>query len=157
MQFVGRVLFLSVLFVILCGCTETGGPNYEPIYLNETNVNVSILYGVFDIDYDNVDTVVVNPADSAYCVPRGYFPLLNENGLIGMDSTPYDVLLVFSVSPQRCLLFKGKEYREDDIRSFSSYENIGRCDFCVTRGEYVTYGMLYRITEDMLKEAVPCD
>lgn len=152
-----KMLFWGVLFALLCGCSEQGCPNYEPIYLNETEVDVSIMYGHIEEGFDYEDTLVIKSGDSSYCMSGEYFPLLSKDGLTGMNSKPYDVLVTFSVNPRKCLFFKGNNYYERDIRKFSSYKNIGECGFCVERGECVTEGMLYRITDDMLKEAKPCD
>jgi hypothetical protein len=153
-----KILLTLFLALVFYGCTETGGPNYEPIYLNETDVNALILWRYVENDF--FDTVFVESGDSSYAEINDRFPLLQENGLRWSEKSPlYDVKLVFypDTDSSKCLSFEGEKIKQNDIRSFSSYENIGRCDFCVTRGEYVTYGMLYRITEDMLNEAVPCD
>ncbi len=153
-----KSLFLSVFFVILCGCTETGGPNYEPIYLNQTDVNVLVLWRYVENTF--FDTVLVESGDSSYAVVDDRFPLLQENGLRWSEKSPlYDVKLVFysNTDSSKCLSFEGEKIKQNDIRSFSSYESIGRCDFCVVRAMAYPEGMLYRITEDMLNEAVPCD
>ncbi|MBO4711731.1 hypothetical protein J5681_07450 [bacterium] len=54
-------------------------------------------------------------------------------------------------------MYEGKNFKPNDVRKFSSYRDIGECDFCVERGECQTIGMLYRITEDMLEAAEPCE
>lgn len=110
-----------------------------------------------DLYFDNSDTIVINLGDTAYCVPAGNFPLLSKEGLTKMNSSLYDVLVAFLTSLKKCLLFKGDEYFDMDVRKISSYENIGRCDFCVIRAMVEPDGMLYRITDDMLKEAKSCD
>ena len=47
--------------------------------------------------------------------------------------------------------------KTNDIRNFSSYENIGTCYFCSGRSDVTPDAMLYRITEEMFKQAKPCE
>lgn len=153
------ILMLGVFCLSSCS-TDANEKRYEPLYLNDTDLDVLFSFKEKDYLSQNFGEVMIHPADTIYCLPGGKFPLLQENGLRWSEKSPlYDVKLVFypDTDSSKCLSFEGDKIKQNDIRSFSSYENIGRCDFCVTRGEYVTYGMLYRITEDMLKEAVPCD
>ena len=153
-----KMLFWGVLFALLCGCSEQGCPNYEPVYLNKAGEDVLILWKFADNDF--FDTILVESGDSAYAAVGDRFPLLQENGLRWSEKSPlYDVKLILfkNTDPSRCLTFEGDEFKQRDIRKFSSYENIGECGFCVERGECVTECMLYRITDDMLKEAKPCE
>ena len=155
-----RFFLLLAALVLLGGCSESGCPNYEPIYLNETNASVSFLYGTSYDGFNRVDSLIVPSNDSAYCTSNERFPFLQESGLRWSDDSPlYDVRLVFypNTDSSRCLVYEGKNFRRNDIRKFSSYRDIGECDFCVERGECQTVGMLYRITEDMLEAAEPCE
>ena len=45
----------------------------------------------------------------------------------------------------------------EDIRNFASYENIGSCRYCMMRGQSEPEAMLYRINEDLLKQANHCE
>jgi len=152
------ILMLGVFCLSSC-TTDVNGKQYEPIYLNETDVNVLLLCGYPENTF--FDTVLVESGDSSYAVVDDRFPLLQENGLRWSEKSPlYDVKLVFysNTDSSKCLSFEGEEIKQNDIRSFSSYENIGICYFCVSRGVMSEPdGMLYRITDDMLKNAAPCD
>ena len=155
-----RFFLLLAALILLGGCSESGCPNYEPIYLNETNANVSFLYGTSDDGFNRGDSLIVPPNDTAYRSPGEYFPFLQESGLRWSDDSPlYDVRLVFypNTDSSRCLVYEGKNFKPNDVRKFSSYRDIGECDFCVERGECQTIGMLYRITDDMLESAGPCE
>ena len=149
-----RVHFVIFLLLVY-GCTDQNELQYEPIFLNQTNVDVLLFWeepGIRDLD-----SVLINSGDSAYC-KSGYFPTLQKSGLRWSDkSSLYDVKLVFETNPRKCLLFAGNQVLNDDIRTFSSYENIGECDFCAIREMSAPDGMLYRITEEHLKRATDCD
>jgi len=151
------ILMLGVFCLSSCS-TDANDMQYEPIYLNQTDVNVLVLWRYVENTF--FDTVLVESGDSSYAVVDDRFPLLQENGLRWSEKLPlYDVKLVFysNTDSSKCLSFEGEKIKQNDIRSFSSYESIGRCDFCVVRAMAYPEGMLYRITDDMLKEAVPCD
>ena len=152
-----KTLFLLITFFLL-SCTENGGVHYEAFFFNQSGVNVLLIWN--DIDNEIPDTIKIVPGDTSTAIKENRFPLLQENGLRWSEKLPlYDVKLVFysNTDSSKCLSFEGEKIKQNDIRSFSSYESIGRCDFCVVRAMAYPEGMLYRITEDMLKEAVPCD
>ena len=91
-----KIFLLLAALVLLGGCSESECPNYEPIYLNETNANVSFLYGTSDDGFNRGDSLIVPPNDTAYRSPGEYFPFLQESGLRWSDDSPlYDVRLVF--------------------------------------------------------------
>src|SRR5690554_1892279 len=158
-----KKMFIFLFFTIyFSSCTKTDdyGPSYEPLYLNETDVDVLFLFKDMESYSQNSGEVLIHPMDTIYCLPGGRFPLLQKSGLRWSGKLPfYDIKLIFNpdTDSSKCLYFEGDPIKENDIRSFSSYENIGNCDFCVIRTESIPYGMLYRITDDMLQEVVPCD
>jgi hypothetical protein len=60
--------------------------------------------------------------------------------------------LIFQSEEKQCLLYKGA-IKENDIRTINSFE-----EYHVERSVGVNVHLYeYIITEDMLKEAVPCD
>jgi hypothetical protein len=69
-----RFFLLLAALILLGGCSESGCPNYEPIYLNETNANVSFLYGTSDDGFNRVDSLIVPPNDTVCRSPGVYFP-----------------------------------------------------------------------------------
>jgi hypothetical protein len=149
-----KTLFLLITFFLL-SCTENGGVHYEAFFFNQSGVNVLLIWN--DIDNEIPDTIKIVPGDTSTAIKENRFPLLQENGLRWNEkSTLYNIQLVFYVKPDslKCLLYIGSEFLVNDIRNINSYENIGECD---VRGNYISEAMLYRITEDMLNEAVPCD
>ena len=143
--------------VLVLGCYREYQDCYEPFFLNETEVDVSLYYGVIDGDEEKLESINIASGDTVYNRPGGTFPFLHKGGLGSFESDLYDVRLVFHATPQKCLTFKDIEFQEHDIRDFSSYENLGICRKCSMRGESEPDGMLYRITEDLLERAEPCD
>ena len=143
--------------VLVLGCYREYQECYEPLFLNETEVDVSLYYGVIDGDEEKLETINIASGDTVYNRPGGTFPFLHKEGLGSFGSDLYDVRLVFHTSPQTCLTFKDIEFQEHDIRDFSSYENLGICRKCSMRGESEPDGMLYRITEDLLERAELCE
>lgn len=152
-----KYLLLAALCLFFCCCTDHNDTSYEPLYLNETEIDVSLYYGVIDDDEENLKSIKIAPDDTVYNRPGGIFPFLHKEGLGAFESDLYDVRLVFHTTPQTCLTFKDVEFQEHDIRDFSSYESLGACNNCSIRGESEPEGMLYRITEDLLERAEPCD
>ena len=161
MKTIRFLMRLAVLPFVLASCTsvsETGDASYEPLYLNETRNEVRFVWSDPEVGWS--DTMAIAPEDTAYCAPDGDddFPHLKKNGLHWSEKDPlYDVRLVFDGEPKRCLDFTGDELADGDIRDFASYENIGKCGFCVMRMMSIPYGMLYRITEEMRASAKPCE
>ena len=167
-----RIIFITIALLLLIffeGCTDVNEISYEPFYLNETHEDVSLIWG--DSESGWFDTIkFIHPQDTAYCLkvaptentsyctPQGNFPHLKKNGLHWSEKHPfYDVYLVFNTTPQKCLKFEGDKIQERDIRQFSSYENIGQCNFCIIRAMADPDAMLYRITEEMFNQAEPCE
>ena len=149
-----NVLLTLCLLSLLWGCSSDDYQEcYEPLYLNETDVEVSFIYGSIKDDVIR-DSLKIKPGDTVYnpsSEPLSDFPFLHQDGL---DS---DVRLIFHTQPQKCLTFKGDELQKKDIRNFASYENIGSCRYCMMRGQSEPDAMLYRINEDLLKQAKPCE
>ena len=166
MKAIHFLMLPAVLPFVLASCasvSETGDASYEPLYLNESDVQVAFVW-YWPAEEASGDTAALlgtfkmQPQDTAYCSPGGEFPLLDEKGLHWSEKDPlYDVRLVFDGEPKRCLDFTGDELVDGDIRDFASYENIGKCGFCVMRMMSIPYGMLYRITEEMRASAKPCE
>ena len=152
-----RFFLLLAALVLLGGCSDHDEERYEPLYLNETDNDVVLIWSHPE-ENEPVGEIKIHPNDTAYCSPGGIFPILLQSGLHGIDDYPlFDVRLIFEVDPRKCILFEGVSMKNRDIRQFSSYENIGECDFCVERAMSTPYGMLDRITEDMLEAAEPCE
>ena len=152
-----KYLLLAALCLFLCCCTDHNDTSYEPLYLNETNENVLLLWSHPE-ETESVGEVKIAPKDTGYCLPGEVFPILLKSGLHGIEDYPlFNVRLVFGDEEKKCLNFEGDEFLERDIRRFSSYENIGPCDFCVERAMATPDGMLYRITDDLLERAEPCE
>ena len=150
--------FSILFFFLVCSCDSNDYQEcYEPLYLNETNVEISLLYGSIKDDEIKLDTISIAIGDTIYNTDGGSFPFLHKEGLSTFGPYLYDVLLIFHTTPQKCLAFKDDILPNHDIRSFSSYENLGKCYYCSMRGQSVPDGMLYRITEDLLKQAEPCE
>ena len=166
MKTIRLLMLLATLPFVAVSCggtTETGGVDYEPIYLNESDVQVAFTW-YWPAEETSGDTAallgtfMMQPQDTVYCSPGGKFPLLDENGLRWSEKDPlYDVRLVFDGEPKRCLDFTGESLVDNDIRDIASYENTGECNFCVMRTMSIPYGMLYRITEEMRASAGPCE
>jgi hypothetical protein len=79
---------------------------------------------------------------------------VSECGLyaLGCENDPMDIRLIFQSEEKQCLLYKGA-IKENDIRTINSFE-----EYHVERSVGVNVHLYeYIITEDMLKEAVPCD
>ena len=157
----GIVMRNKLVIVFLCMfiycCSDHDEERYEPLYLNETDNDVVLIWSHPE-ENEPVGEIRIHPNDTAYCSPGGIFPILLQSGLHGIDDYPlFDVRLIFEVDPRKCILFEGVSMKNRDIRQFSSYENIGECDFCVERAMSTPYGMLYRITDDMLESAGPCE
>lgn len=154
-----KQVFIFVFGMVLCSCSDrVVQPDNEPIFINETNLSIFFLYGSFE-NGSLFDTLTIESGDTLYSIPGKSFPTLTEElGLISMsDSSPFDVRLVFDTNPLKCLDFQGNIKEKLDIRSFSSYENIGPCYFCANRGLTTPEGMLYRITDELLEQAEPCE
>ncbi len=151
-------LLTQAILLFLSGCYRSNDHQecYEPIYLNETNFDVLLLYGNMENEL-NLDSLVISKKDSIFCKPGMDFPFLHKEGLSTFKSNLYDVRLEFSTTPRKCLTFKDRNFQEHDIRNFLSYKNIGKCDECMARGQSVPDGMLYRITDDLLEQAEPCE
>lgn len=146
------IAVLSALAIMGCS-SDDYQECYEPLYLNETNVDVSFIYGSIT---DGVirDSLKIKPGDTIYNPSNGPlsdFPFLHKDGL---DA---DVRLMFHTQPQKCLTFKGDELQKKDIRNFASYENLGSCSYCIIRGQSEPDAMLYRINDELLKQAEPCE
>lgn len=153
-----REIFCIAVGLVLCSCTDREAlSQYEPMFLNETDARVLFVYGSFEDGAKSLDSVQIMPGDTLFCVAGKKFPWLDEIGLNQGDGSLYDVRLVFKKDPEMCLDFEGNEKISNDIRTFSSYENIGLCYFCANRAEVTPYGMLYRINEDLLKQANHCE
>ena len=159
-------IFLSPLILLFSACDdgEPVGTYYEPLFLNETYVDVSL---VWSCDTENggnptgsemLEPSLIPPNDTAYSVPGESFPLLHEDGLSWCfgDGEAHVVKIVFGGGQKSCLLYGNGRPAKDDIMSFSSYENIGLWDGNM-RGANKPYGMLYRITEEMRASAKPCE
>lgn len=152
------LLFFSYL-MLLMGCSWNSNDYqecYEPFFLNETEVNVSLFFGSIENAEEDFQTVEIEPGDTAHNT-NGTFPFLHKEGLGYFESNLYDVRLIFHTQPQKCLTFKGDELQKKDIRNFASYENIGSCRYCMMRGQSEPEAMLYRINEDLLKQANHCE
>ena len=144
--------------MVLCCCTDRDAlSQYEPMFLNETDTNVLFVYGSFEEGAKSLDSVQIMPGDTLFCSPGKKFPWLDEKGLNRGDGSLYDVRLVFKKNPEKCLDFEGNGKISNDIRAFSSYENIGLCYFCANRAEVTPYGMLYRINDDLFMRADSCE
>lgn len=143
-------LIFCFLFLVGCFHTEVHQECYEPFYLNETSFDVSLFYGSIGKYSENLESMTIQSGDTLYSIPGKDFPFLHEEGLL------YDVRLVFDTNPKRCLTYTGDDYHQHDIRDFSSYENLGPCPDCSMRGQSIPKGMLYRITDDLLDQAIPC-
>ena len=153
-----NILLHVIITLILLGCTDQHmSPQYEPLFLNETNSNVLFIYGSFSDSTKNLDTLRIAPSDTIYSIPGEKFPWLDEKGLNQGNGSLYDIRIVFEKKPKRCLNFEGTEMKTNDIRNFSSYENICTCYFCSGRSDVTPDAMLYRITKEMFKQAKPCE
>ena len=150
------VLFLP--FILLLGCDSNDYQEcYEPFFFNDTQVSVSLFYGEFSDDAENIDSIIVKPGDTTYNTHGGVFPFLHKEGLGSFESYLYDVRLEFQTVPKKCLIYIGEDFRQHDIRDFSSYEKLGPCNYCSIRGQSIPDGMLYRITDELLEQAEPCE
>ncbi len=151
--------YILLCFLFLSGCfhTEVYQKFYEPLYLNETSAEVTLFYGAIESDSEYRVSVTIKPGDTLYYDDSIYYknpdmvPLLQKEGLL------YDVRLEFHTTPKKCLTYSGDDYRQHDIRDFSSYENIGLCYVCIVRTMFIPDGMLYRITDELLEQAKPCE
>ena len=152
-----KYLLLAALCLFFCCCTDHNDTSYEPLYLNETSEDVLFIWADSEVGWSD-SLEIIHSKDTAYCHPGEDFPHMKKNGLHWDEKDKlYNVRLVFLTNPVKCLLFEGDEFLERDIRKFSSYENIGPCDFCVERAMATPDGMLYRITDDLLERAEPCE
>lgn len=143
---------LILCFLILLGCDSNDYQEcYEPIFLNETSVDFSIFWGNSFDDAAITDSLVIKPGDTLYSIPGRELPFLYKDGLL------YDIRLEFQTTPKKCLTYTGEDYHQHDIRDFSSYENLGPCNYCFMRGQSTPDGMLYRITDELLEQAGPCE
>ncbi len=152
-------IYLNILCVIMMSCyhSEQGDTSYEPLYLNETENDVVLLWSHPEESF-SVSEIVIHPKDTAYCLSGMLFPVLLKSGLHGSENFPlYKVRLVFYGKSKKCISFEGDSTFNNDIRLFSSYESIGLCNFCVERAMSVPDGMLYRITDELLEQAKPCE
>ena len=150
-----KKMFVLLVALFLMSCSETQGTHYEALFLNQSEVEVLLIWG--NDHNKDPDTIMIASGDTSTAVKEFRFPLLQENGLRwSEESSLYDVQLAFYVDSDssKCLCYTGSDYVENDIRNIKSYENIGEIDI---RGNYISEAMLYRITDDMLKEAKPCD
>lgn len=87
--------FTSALCLFLCCCTDHNDTSYEPLYLNETNENVLLLWSHPE-ETESVGEVKIAPKDTGYCLPGEVFPILLKSGLHGIDDYPlFNVRLVF--------------------------------------------------------------
>lgn len=151
-------LFLSYLMLLL-GCSWDSNDYqecYEPFFLNETEVKVSLFYGSIENGEEDFQSVEIESGDTAHNID-GTFPFLHKEGLSFFESNLYDVRLVFHTNPKKCLTFKGSEFQKHDIRDFSSYENLGPCKNCSMRGQSEPEAMLYRINEELIECAEVCE
>ena len=150
-----KIFLLLAALVLLGGCSEREEDHYEAFFLNQSGTEVLMIWK--NVENNFSDTITIVPNDTATALKNNRFPLLQGNGLrwSGNDSL-YDIRLVFygKSDSSRCLLFEGSNYLKNDIRNIKAYENIGECDI---RGNYTSDAMLYRITEDMLESAGPCE
>ena len=153
-----KVFFTLLFFLLLWGCSWDSDDYqecYEPLFLNETKVDVSLFYGSIGDDEENLQSIVIKSGDTTYN-QDGTFPFLHKEGLGSFESNLYDVRLEFHTTQKMCLTFKGKEFQKHDVRDFSSYENLGPCKYCSMRGQSEPDAMLYRINDDLLKRANSC-
>lgn len=156
------IMILFVMFFFLSACSEIVEEKpYEAIFLNESSEDVILVWKQShgSNGYTDTDSMMIDSGDSAYCKPAENWPLINEQGLRwSPKESLYDVSLKFypGTDSSKCLYFEGDEFLPNDIRNFKSYENIGECDFCVVRAQVPPDGMLYRITENLLKQAGEC-
>lgn len=155
-------LICCFMFLTLVGCSDSGddGDNYCPNYRNETKTTIKIIYTEKWPTTEGVkDSLVIAPNDSVSCSCDTHMPILLDNGLrIGEKEQLTDVEVVFDEGggSSRCLKFADDSFQKNDIRNFSVYENQGKCDSCSHCSDPYDV-MLYRITNDMLKEAEPCE
>ena len=152
-----RIFLFSSLF--WCACADLGyeSHSYEPLYLNETKGDVILQWSLLE-EKENVSEIKIHPNDTAYCASGNIFPMLLKEGVLGFDDRPISkVRLIFEGPSRKCLFFEGDSVMIQDIRQFSSYENLGPCDFCVVRAMASPDAMLYRINNDLLELAKPCD
>ena len=97
------VLFLP--FILLLGCDSNDYQEcYEPFFFNDTQVSVSLFYGEFSDDAENIDSIIVKPGDTTYNTHGGVFPFLHKEGLGSFESYLYDVRLEFQTVPKKCLM-----------------------------------------------------
>ncbi len=153
-------LLTQAILLLLWGCYRSNDHQecYEPIYLNETDVDVLFLFGSVESNgTENFDSLMILAGDTAYSRPGAEFPILHKEGLEGFWSDLCEVRLIFQTAQKKCLIFNTGIPRKNDIWLFSSYENIGTCYECMVRGQSVPDGMLYRITDDLLEQAKPCE
>ena len=155
-------IVVGLLPILFWGCGDSGTDeiSFAPIYLNETNAEVFIVFSEKRLYADSFeDTIKVSARDSAYQVCGEHFPLLQEKGLRSTEEDSLtDVRVVFypNTDSAVCLNFFGEKILQNDIRNFSEYKTIGYCDFCSVCGDRPE-GMLYRITDDLLERAEPCE
>lgn len=161
--FVMRFFFAFCLFAFLFVACYDSGYNengYCPFYRNETKAVVKIFYTEKWPETEGVtDSIVIATFDSVSCSCSNHMPSLLKNGMrVGENDKLTDVKLIFDVGNDslRCLTFVGDSLQENDIRDFSMYENLGECDSC-SRCSDPLNAMLYRITDEMLEAAEPCE
>lgn len=145
-----KKLLLFTFLSFLWGCTDDYQECYEPFFLNETKEDITLFYNFSGFE-ETPDTIFIKANDTTYNPHGGIFPFLKKEGLL------YDIRLKFHTTPEKCLTYKGNDFHNHDIRDFSSYENLGQCDYCSMRGQSTPDAMLYRITEEMFKQAEPCE
>ena len=153
-------LLTQAILLFLYGCYRSNDHQecYEAIFLNETDVDVLFLFGSVESNgTENFDSLMILAGDTAYSRPGAEFPILHKEGLEGFWSDLCEVRLIFQTAQKKCLIFNTEMPRKNDIWLFSSYENIGTCYECMVRGQSVPDGMLYRITDDLLEQAKPCE
>ena len=69
-----NILLHVIITLILLGCTDQHmSPQYEPLFLNETNSNVLFIYGSFSDSKKNLDTLRIAPSDTIYSIPGENF------------------------------------------------------------------------------------
>ena len=153
-------LFLLMIAIVACTNTDSGnGVSYEPIYVNNLDMDISYIWRYND--EASFDTITIKSGDTLYA---GIFndiaidlPILHESGLRWNEASELaQVILKFNQVPEKCLYFT-IQTKNNDIRLFESYENIGECSYCIIRRMDSPDGMLYRITEEHLKMATDCD
>ena len=146
---------LSPAFILGCYDSNDYQECYEAFFLNETAVDVSLFYNKDLNDINHLDSISLKAGDTTNTMDNNDFPILHKDGLGWAEH--FYIRLKFNSTPEKCLTFKGSEYQNYDIRDFSSYENLGQCKYCSMRGQSAPDIMLYRITEEMFKQAEPCE